>query len=290
MAEPRTSPTLDGPRDRPRRERRTRLGWATPYVVVAQSRLRAQRTYRTSFVLDLFGSLVVGLAELGEVWVVFHNVTVLGGLDFSAVLLLFGLSNLAFSLGDMLFGHIDNIPQYIRAGTLEAFYLRPQPVLAQLMVSDIQLRRLARAGVAVTALVAGLVVNDIDWGVSTVGLLLLTTVSGVAIFGGLFVWAGALQFRLVGGAEVTNSFTYGGSYASAQPASVFPTALKVTFGYLVPVAFTAYLPTLRILDLPSPSLLPSWLAWLTPVAALWVWGVAALLWRDGTRHYQSGGG
>ena len=36
--------------------------------------------------------------------------------------------------------------------------------------------------------------------------------------------------------------------------------------------------------------MPAWLGWLTPVAALWVWGVALLLWRDGTRHYQSGGG
>ncbi|MEO3937929.1 ABC-2 family transporter protein [Dermatophilaceae bacterium Soc4.6] len=273
-----------------RSEPGARLGRAAPYVVVARSRLRAQRSYGTSFAFDLVGSLMVGLTELGEVWVVFHNVTVLGGLDFSAVLLLFGLSNLGFSLGDMVFGHIDNIPGYIRTGTLEAFYLRPQPILAQLMVSDIQLRRLSRTGVAVAALVAGLVVNDIDWGLSTVVLLVLTAVSGVAIFGGLFVWAGALQFRLVNGAEVTNSFTYGGSYAASQPASIFPTALKVTFGYLVPVVFTAYLPTLRILDLPGPSLLPSWLAWLTPVAAVWVWGVAVLLWRDGLRHYQSGGG
>ncbi len=200
-----------------------RLGRAAPYVVVARSRLRAQRSYTTSFAFDLLGSLMVGLTELGEVWVVFHNVTVLGGLDFSAVLLLFGLSNLAFSLGDMVFGHIDNIPGYIRAGTLEAFYLRPQPILAQLMVSDIQLRRLSRTGVAVAALVAGLVVNDIDWGLATVALLVLTSVSGVAVFGGLFVWAGALQFRLVNGAEVTNSFTYGGSYAASQPASIFPT-------------------------------------------------------------------
>lgn len=265
-------------------------GPLAPYLAVIRSRLRAQRSYRTSFVLDLLGSFFVGLTEFGEVAVIFHNVTILGGLDFHAILLLFGLSNLAFSLGDMIFGHIDQIPTYVRAGTLEAFYLRPQPILAQLMVSDIQLRRLTRAGVALVALVAGLVLNDIHWGVAAIGLLALSLVSGVAIFGGLFVWAGALQFRLINGAEVTNSFTYGGSYASAQPASVFPTALKLTFGYLVPVVFTAYLPTLQLLGLPGPAGLPSWLAWFTPVAAVWVWVVALVLWRDGTRHYQSGGG
>ena len=54
--------------------------------------------------------------------------------------------------------------------------------------------------------------------------------------------------------------------------------------------FTAYLPTIAVLELPGPALLPSWLAWLAPVAALWVWAVALGLWRTGTRHYQGGGG
>ena len=68
----------------------------TPYAAVIASRIRAQRSYRTSFVLDLLGSLLVGLTEFGEMWVVFHNVEALGGLDFEAMLLLFGLSNLTF--------------------------------------------------------------------------------------------------------------------------------------------------------------------------------------------------
>jgi ABC-2 type transport system permease protein len=268
----------------------TRPGRLAPYVDVLRSRVRAQRSYRTSFVFDLLGSLLVGLTELGEVWVVFHNVPVLGGLDFHGILLVFGLSNLAFSLADMLFGHVDRVPTYVRTGTLEAFFLRPQPVLAQLMVSDLQLRRLSRAAVALVALVVGLALNAIAWSPLTALLLVLSVLCGTAIFGGLFVCAGALQFRLVNGAEVTNSFTYGGSYASAQPAAIYPTALKVTFGYLVPVVFVAYLPALLLLGEPGPSLLPAWLGWCTPVSALWVWGVALLLWRDGTRHYQSGGG
>ncbi|MHB8273923.1 MAG: ABC-2 family transporter protein [Dermatophilaceae bacterium] len=121
-------------------------------------------------------------------------------------------------------------------------------------------------------------------------LLLIAVVCGTAIFAGLFVCAASLQFFLINGSELTNSFTYGGSYAAAQPASIFPTPLKMIFGYLVPVAFTTYLPTLAILRLPGPSGLPSWLAWLTPLAALWVWLVALTLWRWGTRHYQGGGG
>jgi ABC-2 type transport system permease protein len=265
-------------------------GWSTPYRAVIGSRIRAQRSYRASFALDLFGSLLVGLAEFGEVWVIFHNVRVLGGLDFNAILLLFGLSNLAFSLADLLVGHVDNLPTFVRMGTIDAFYLRPQPLLAQLVTCELSLRRLARIGVALVALSAGLTQNDIAWGPSVVAMLLIAVICGTAIFAGLFVCAASLQFFLINGSELTNSFTYGGSYAASQPASIFPTPLKMVFGYLVPVAFTAYLPTLVILRLPGPPGLPAWLAWLTPLAALWVWLVALRLWRWGTRHYQGGGG
>jgi ABC-2 type transport system permease protein len=215
---------------------------------------------------------------------------VLGGLDFNAILLLFGLSNLAFSLADLLVGHVDNLPTFVRMGTIDAFYLRPQPLLAQLVTCELSLRRLARIGVALVALSAGLTQNDIAWGPSVVAMLLIAVICGTAIFAGLFVCAASLQFFLINGSELTNSFTYGGSYAASQPASIFPTPLKMVFGYLVPVAFTAYLPTLVILRLPGPPGLPAWLAWLTPLAALWVWLVALRLWRWGTRHYQGGGG
>lgn len=254
------------------------------------SRLRAQLSYPTGFALDLMGSLIIGVTEFGEVWVIFHNVTVLGGLSFDAMLVLFGLSNLAFSAADLVFGHLDTLPVFIRAGTLDAFYLRPLPVLTQLMTSELDLRRFARIVVAVVALAFGVDLTHVVWDPRNVAMLALAIVFGTAIFAGLFVCAASAQFFLINAPELTNSFTYGGSYASSQPASVFPGPLKLLFGYLVPVAFTAYLPTLILVGRPGPPGLPTWLAWLTPLAALWVWLVALALWRSGTRHYQGGGG
>ncbi|MGA6208357.1 ABC transporter permease [Nocardia testacea] len=261
-----------------------------PYAAVLRSRIRAQRTYRLSFAGDMAGATMVGLAEFAEVWVIFHQAKVLGGLDLDAALLLFGLSNLAFALAQLVFGHLDKLPNLIRLGLLDIYHLRPQPVLLQLITSDFSLRRLARATVALVVLTVGLVRNDIDWSAGSVALIALTVVSGTVLFGGLFVVAAGCQFFLIDGAEMTNSFTYGGSFAATQPASIFPTPLKLLFCVAIPVAFTAYLPTLALLDLPGPAGLPSWLAWWAPLAAAWAWVLAWVMWRIGTRHYQSGGG
>lgn len=261
-----------------------------PYKAVLASRIRAQRSYRASFALDLGSSLLVGLVELAEVWILFHNVTVLGGMTFASIALVFGLADMAFALADLAFGHCDRLPTYVRAGTLDVFYLRPQPLLAQLVASDISLRRLARCVVGAVALGYGLVAADVHWSVPTVVLLVVTFLSGCAIFSALFICAAGLQFFLINGAEMTNAFVYGGRYAATQPGRVWPGVIKVVFGMVFPVAFAAYLPVLRVVDLPSPHPFPEWAGWVAPLAAVWAWVFAIACWRWGVRHYQGGGG
>lgn len=276
-----------GPPPTPAVPRGSRL---RPYRAVLASRLRSQTAYRTSFVVDLLGTGVIGLVELAEVWVIFSNVEALGGLTFTAVLVVFGLAEVTFSIADLLVGHLDRLPTYLRAGTLDVLHLRPQPLLLQLATSDIGLRRVARVVLGVGILAVALAVNDIAWSPVTVLALGVAVVSGSAIYAAMFVWAGGAQFFLINAAETTNAFTYGGRYAGSQPASVWPGGIRVVFAFLFPVAFTGYLPALVVLGLPGPDWLPAWLGWFAPVAALWMWAFALLTWRLGVRHYHGGGG
>ncbi|SDU41673.1 ABC transporter permease [Jiangella alkaliphila] len=260
-----------------------------PYRVLVGSRMRSQTAYRRSFVSDLLGSVSIGLMEFAEVYILFANVDLLGELDFAAAVLLFALANVAFSLADLLVGHVDNLPVYLRTGTLDAFLLRPLPVLAQLITSDVSLRRLGRVAVSVVLLAVALPLNDIDWTAGKVTLVVLTPLTGTAVFAGLFVCASAVQFWLVEGSEFSNAFTYGGAYASGYPASIFSLPMRVLFTFVVPATFVAYLPVLVLLDLPGPAGTPHWLGWCTPLAAGAVWAVALLGWRAGLRHYTGTG-
>lgn len=261
-----------------------------PYRALLGSRLRSQRSYRASFGFDVFTSLLVGFVELAEVWVIFRTVRSLGGLDFDAVLLVFGIANFCFSLCQVIVGHLDRLTAYVVAGTVDAFYLRPLPLLAQFLVDDLQLRRLARVLVGAVCIVAAVARNDIDWTVANAAMLANALVFGTVLCGALFVIAAGLQFFLLNGAELTNAFTYGGGYAATLPASTFPNPLRIAFGWILPVSIVAYLPSLVLLDLDGPPLLPRWLAWLLPLAAAWTAALGWWAWRTGTRHYQGGGG
>lgn len=260
-----------------------------PYRVLIGSRIRSQTAYRRSFALDVFGSVAVGLVEFAEVYIIFTNVDALGGLDFAGVALVFALAHVSFSIADLTVGHIDTLPTYLRAGTLDAFLLRPLPVLAQLITSDISLRRLGRTSVALLILVIALPMNDIDWTPARVALLVIAPLAGAAIFAALFVAAAASQFWLIEGQEFANAFTYGGNYAAAFPASLFALPMRVFFTFVVPAGFVAYLPVLVLLDLPGPVGLPQWLGWCSPLAAVALWCAALAGWRAGLRHYSGAG-
>jgi ABC-2 type transport system permease protein len=260
------------------------------YRVLVGSRLRAQTSYRSSFALDVLGNVAIGLTEFAEVYVLFSNIDALGGLGFAGVLLVFALANLAFSLGDLVAGHVDNLPEYVRRGTLDVLLLRPLPVLAQLVTSDVQLRRLGRTAVGLVLLAIALPLAVDDWSPAKVLLVVVTPLAGAAVFAALFVCAAAMMFWLGDARELGNAFTYGGSYVAAYPASVLHIALRSFFTFVVPAAFTAYLPALVLLDLPGPAGLPAELGWFSPLAAVAVWGVALLWWRAGLRRYTGAGG
>lgn len=257
---------------------------------VLASRLRAQLQYPASFVLDLAQSALTVLLSLVEVLVVFGNVPVLADLDLRAALLVYGLSTVGFGLANCVAGQLDTIPTYLRTGTLETMLVRPQPVLTQILTSDVTLRRFGSGLVGAVVLGYALAVEPVRWTAPRLALLAVTPLASGLLFAALFLAAGAVQFWLVDASEVTSAFVYGSNYAAEYSAGVFPLPLRLLVVFVVPASFASYLPAAAILGLPGPAWAPGWLGWLSPVAAVAAWCAAMALWRRGLRHYTGAGG
>jgi ABC-2 type transport system permease protein len=260
------------------------------YRILIGSRIRSQLAYRTSFWLNVATSVAVGLVEFVEIYAIFANVPVFGGLDLRQSALVFALGNIGFALADTIFGQLDTIPTYLRLGRLEVLLVRPIPLLLQLVTSEVHMRRLGRLAVGV--LIAAIVLPGLDltYTAGTVYLLVITPFVGAAIYGALFAMAGGLQFFLINGPEFTSAFVYGSSYAGQLPGSVLITPIRILFTFVFPATVTAYLPALLIMGLPGPRFLPAWLGWFAPVFAAWAWLLAWLAWRAGIRRFTGAGG
>lgn len=263
---------------------------STVYGALLRAALAGQASYRTSFGIELLGSgLVIGL-DFIEVYAVFTQVPRLEGFDLTGVLLVFGLASLAFSLADLAMGQTDRVVDHVRTGTFDVVLLRPLSTLGQLAAADVQLRRLGRTLVALSVLILALARSDVDWTPARVLLLAVSPLFGAVVFASLFVCAGAMSFWLVDGREVANALTYGSGYLAQWPLGVLGPVLGRFFTFVVPAAFTGYLPAVALLGRDEPTGLPGWLPWASPLAALVAVAGAALFWRSAVRHYVGAGG
>jgi ABC-2 type transport system permease protein len=257
-----------------------RIGWA---------RIRAQLEYRLSFALDCLADVIAQATELVAIVVLFSQADTLGGLDRTGVLLIYAMASIGFGLADLVVGQIGGLPGYIRTGGLDVLLLRPLSALGQLLISDVQLRRIGRllTGLGVAGYV--LATAGIEWTLARVALVIITPLAGATIVGSIWVASSALSFWLVEGQEMTSAVTHGTNLFTSYPLGVYPTWLRRLLAFVIPGAFVSYYPTLALLGQPDPLGAPTVLAWLAaPVAALAALG-SGLVWRHAMRHYQGTG-
>lgn len=248
---------------------------------------RAAAQYRVSFVLMSAGAFVISGLDAAVIWIVFANTESLAGFGLTEVMFLYGASQLAFSVADLLFGNVDRISRHIRAGTLDVMLIRPVSPFAQVAADQFSAHRAGRVIQAATVL--GVALARLDVPLTRVWMVPVMVVSGIVIFAAIFALGGAAQFLLTDAPEVANAFTYGGATLTQYPLSVYDPRIVRGLTFVLPLAFVNWQPGLYVLGRPDPLGLPSWTGLLSPAAALALAAVAVLAWRAGIRRYRSTG-
>ena len=259
------------------------------YRRLVGARLRSDMQYRTSFFLFLAGQIFVGAADFLAIAVIFGRVNSLGGWSVGEVAFLFGMSSLAFGIGDIFISQVELAATHIKAGTFDAFLVRPIGTLWQLSAFEFATRRLGRMVQPLVVLAIALPRVQADWTAAHVALIPVTVAVGVAIYGSIWVLTSSLSFWTVETQELSNSFTYGGNTLTSYPIDVFSGVLRRIVIFVVPLAFVAYLPAVVLFDKPMPFDLPRWVAWLGPVVGALLVALARAVWRLAIRHYRSTG-
>jgi ABC-2 type transport system permease protein len=259
------------------------------YRHLVMASVRSQLAYPTSFALQCAGQALVQLEDMVVILVLCSRIGAMGGFTRQEVLLIFSLAGVSFGLADLLIGSLDKVGELVRAGTLDALLLRPVPAMTQICASEFALRRLGKLASALAILGYVLATSHVEWTPLRLAVLLITPLTGLVLFGAIWVAATATTFWLLEGQELPNAVTYGSGLFTSYPVSVFSGWLLRLMAFAVPGAFVAYYPALAILGKPDPLGLPAVLPYSAPVVAVLAVGVAALAWRAGLRHYVGTG-
>jgi ABC-2 type transport system permease protein len=254
-----------------------------------RAQLRAQMSYRTSFVIEVIGSTFATSLDLLTVLVIFGVTKTLGGFPFPDAFLMATMAGVAFALCDLIVSNIDDLQAMVRSGKLDTLLVRPMGLLGQLLAAEFELRRFGRIAQSLTAFGIAIAVASIHATPARVALLIVTPLFGAIFFGSIFVMASTVAFWWIDSGQFANGFTYGGRDFATYPITVYGLVFRRLFAFGLGFAFVAYYPALAILGRPDPLGLPGWVGWTSPLVAACFAGIAAFVWRFGVRHYRSTG-
>jgi ABC-2 type transport system permease protein len=259
------------------------------YLILVRAQISAQMQYRASFFVQASGQFLATFTDFILLLLVFQRFPSIAGWSLGEIAFLYGLGGLAFGISDLVCGGFDSLSRMIRLGTFDRVLTRPVGTFAQVLASDVQVRRLGRIVQGLTTL--GLAVSwlPVTWTADKILVAISAIASGVVIFCAIWVIGAAITFWTVETSEVTNVFTYGGELLVSYPMSIYAEGLRRFFTFVVPLVFVSYLPGLYILERPDPLGLPPVAQLCSPVVAIAFLLVARGCWALGVRHYQGTG-
>lgn len=259
------------------------------YVIHAVKMLfKSAMQYRASLLMQVIAQFVMTGGEMLAVVVLLSRFQVVGHWGAGEIMFFFGVMQATFALTEMLGRGVTSFAWFVQRGDFDALILRPRPLLLQVMVSQLDPRRMGGILVGVIAmLVAGTRLN-IQWTLLKALLLTEVVLGSMLLLLGMFMIEATVSFFSVKSIEMVNVLTYGGRSACQYPVDVYPGVLRFLFTYLAPFALCMHWPVSYVIGAPMVQL-PVWGYFLTPMAGAAFFAIMVRVWYVGVKHYRSTG-
>lgn len=236
--------------------------------------------YRANFAMQLLQTVVQVATGLIAIGLIFQHTNELNGWTKPQLIVVVGMYNIVGGLiGFAIEPNMGRLNTDIRMGTFD--YVLTKPVDAQLLASTREFRLWSLTDVVVGVGVAVWGLTQLDDGFRATHLagFALTIVAGMVLVYCIWLIVTTGAFWIVRMEMVQELFT--GMYRAGQyPVSVYPTWLRLTMTYLVPVGFAVTVPSESLTGRLTLERLVIGAVFLV-VALL----ITRLVWRLGTKHY-----
>lgn len=250
--------------------------------------LRSAAQYRSSFIMQSIGQLVLTGGDLMAVLVLMDRFTHLGQWQPAEILFFFGVMQVCFALVECMARGISNFSYYVGGGEFDTFLLRPKPLLLQVTCARLDPRRIGGILVGFTALILSATHLKLVWTLEKIALMIVCVIGSISLLVGLFLIEASVSFFSVRSIEMVNVLTYGGRTACQYPVDIYPKPLKLLFTWVAPFALCMHLPIACIMDKPLMDA-QGWQVFMAPMAGFVFLGVMIGVWYLCARHYRSTG-
>ncbi|ANU55433.1 ABC-2 family transporter protein [Acutalibacter muris] len=257
------------------------------YGALLKMTLRGILQYRVDFWMSLVSVCLLNGANIVQLSVISWRFHALGSWQVGDLLVLYGLFLISWSIFSVFFFKLSKIEDEIVSGSFDVYLLRPVSPFLQLVGGDIKYTGLCDTLLGVVLVPMGLAMNGTHWGLWQILWFVVFVLSGGAIAVCIKFLISCATFWTTKANALNQVFIQIYLLTQKYPVTIFGPAFRVLVTGLVPVAYLNFYPAVFLL---GKSDAPFWMCTLSPVVALVLAGISALVWRRGLRRYNSCGG
>ena len=255
------------------------------YFRVASQYLKERMQYRADFFCDVIGMIVTNLFGIATFWVVFHNITEVGGFGFDEMLFMYGFALMAMSPQQLLLDNAWVLSNRVVNGDFIKYCFRPINVLFYFMSERVDVKGISQFGIGTAILVIAWNRLSIPVNMMNLIMFLVFWIGAVLICMALIILSSTFGF--MGGG--TNAAVFLASdlkgYGS-YPLTIFNKLLKFIFTFILPIGFVAYYPASYFLGIREGNTVLTYLSPFIGAAFFWI---SCKIWEFFAERYAGTG-
>lgn len=259
------------------------------YLRLIRLSVRVQTSNKLSLFFHALGGALISIVDFGGLAILFHRFKDVQGWNMYEIALFYGFVQISLTTADAITTGLDRMTTLILSGEFDRFFLRPQPILLQVIGKEITLRRFGRFVQAIFILFLGMGHLNLNMGFQSFGMLMVSFLSSTCFYFSVMIVQGATCFWTIETLEVFNILIYGSAQLGQYPISIFQNWLRNFFLFIIPAGGLWYFSILQLLGR-SDSLHVSLFARVSIMSSGFIFLIASLFfWNFALRRYQSSG-
>lgn len=256
------------------------------YIAYLKRSFISRLEYRKDWYIAMFSFFVANAASIASIYMIVNSIPSLQGWSIFELGFLYGFSMLPIALDHMFADDLWLIAyRKVQNGELDKYFLRPIPVLFQVIAEVFQPEGFGELLVGITMLVlCGLNVS-INWSFPLVLLLVVAVIFGAMIITSLKIMMAALAFPFKR-SGVLLQIVYNFNTYAKYPLTIFPMFIKCFLTFVVPFGLIISVPIETVF---FNTYNPLWLCLIIIGVAIVFVFLAIFIWTKLERKYQSTG-
>lgn len=256
------------------------------YATYAKLSLMSKLVYKVNAIIGVIAFLFTEATSLLTLYFLVSSVPSIDGYSIYHIGLLFGLTNMAVGIDHLLTDKLWNVAYFeVKLGRLDHMFLRPLPVLFQVIASEVQLEALGELIVATALIILCGSQLTIVGGVWSILFMILGIICAAIIISSFKIMVASLAFKFKRSGPLLQ-FIYNFSSFTKYPLTIYPKFIRIVLTFIIPLGLCLFYPFENLFKpIENAGLVALGMVGFTTVFA----GVCLFVWSKLVKMYESTG-